>query len=133
MERVPEPELMDEAEQARAYAAAGAQLFVMDLLRPASPAEASDLVSRYAAGEPPVLQRDFHALLLAAYRIDEIEARLEATGLEGLAIEVVSDRHWIVHGRMPTAGAGRKVGTDGTSGVSGTSSTSSREEMEASR
>jgi SAM-dependent methyltransferase len=80
------------------YAAPGARLFVMDLLRPKGRDDAADLVARHAAGEPDVLQRDFYNSLLAAYRGDEVEAQLAGIGLEGLAVEVVSDRHWIAHG-----------------------------------
>jgi len=81
-------------------------VFVMDLLRPESPAAACEMVARYAADEPAVLRHDFHRSLLAAYRVDEVRAQLARVRLSGLAIEVVSDRHWIVHGAAPPA-AGR--------------------------
>jgi 2-polyprenyl-3-methyl-5-hydroxy-6-metoxy-1,4-benzoquinol methylase len=87
------------------HAAPGAGVFVMDLLRPESPAAAREMVARYAADEPRVLQHDFHRSLLAAYRVDEVRAQLARVRLSGLAVEVVSDRHWIVHGAAPpTAG-----------------------------
>ncbi len=86
--------------------AAGGQIFVMDLARPGSPAAGRDLVARYAAGEPEVLRRDFHASLLAAYRVDEISAQLAGVGLGHLTVEMVSDRHWIAHGSV----AGRRGG-----------------------
>ena len=38
--------------------------------------------------------------LLAAYEVAEIEAQLDRAGLSALSIEVVSDRHVIVWGRM---------------------------------
>jgi len=80
------------------WARHGASVFVMDLLRPPSVADARDFVARYAAGEPPVLQRDFHRSLLAAYRPDEVREQLERAALTHLELEVVSDRHFIVWG-----------------------------------
>ena len=85
------------------FAERNAPLFVMDLLRPASRDEAASLCQCYAAGEPPILQRDFEHSLLAAYRPDEVRAQLVEVGLGSLSVEVVSDRHLIVWGRMPTA------------------------------
>jgi ubiquinone/menaquinone biosynthesis C-methylase UbiE len=79
----------------------GATIFVMDLLRPNSVSDAQVLVDRYAAQAPSVLQRDFHASLLAAYRPDEIRRQLEAAGLGDLAVNIVSDRHVTVSGRLP--------------------------------
>ncbi len=78
----------------------GTLLFVMDLLRPASRAEAEALVAQYAADEPEVLRHDFFYSLLAAYRIAEVVAQLDAAGLPGLTVEAVSDRHLIVYGLL---------------------------------
>jgi SAM-dependent methyltransferase len=80
------------------FAAPGAGVFVMDLLRPASEGDAEALVARYAAGEAELLRRDFLHSLRAAYRPDEVRAQLARAGL-ALACEVVSDRHWIAWGR----------------------------------
>jgi SAM-dependent methyltransferase len=85
----------------RRFAAPGASVFVMDLLRPPSREAAHVLVTRYAAGEPELLRRDFFHSLLAAYQPDEVQGQLERAGLGGLGCEVVSDRHWIVWGRLP--------------------------------
>lgn len=82
----------------RAFAAPGAAVFVMDLLRPKSVEAARALVERYAAGEPDVLRRDFFHSLCAAYRLEEAQAQLRQAGLAGLACEVVSDRHFAVWG-----------------------------------
>jgi len=79
----------------------GAPLFVMDLLRPASREQAALLVDEYAADEPPVLRHDFFHSLLAAYRPGEVEAQLRLVGLADLSVEVVSDRHLLIYGRMP--------------------------------
>ncbi|MFN3397754.1 MAG: class I SAM-dependent methyltransferase [Sulfurimicrobium sp.] len=84
----------------RHVARRGAALLVMDLMRPASTAEAENLTRRYAADAPPVLQRDFHHSLLAAYRPDEVRQQLDAAGLEQLRVEAVSDRHLLVWGTI---------------------------------
>lgn len=82
----------------RAAARPGASVFVMDLMRPGSPEEANRLVEEHCANEPPILQRDFHHSLHAAYRVDEVQAQVAGAGLE-LQVRPVSDRHWIAWGR----------------------------------
>jgi len=84
----------------RAWGAPGAAVFVMDLLRPDSRARARELVDQYAAGEPEILRADFFHSLCAAYRPDEVRAQLAGAGLDALELEIVSDRHWIVWGRL---------------------------------
>lgn len=78
----------------------GAQILVMDLARPASPADAEALVQTHAADAPPVLQRDFYNSLLAAYTVEEVQAQLAANGLAGLSVTMVSDRHLAVRGQL---------------------------------
>lgn len=73
-------------------------VFVMDLMRPSSEAEARRLVDEYSRGEPEVLRRDFYNSLLAAYRPDEVREQLVRAGLTRLRVEAVSDRHWLVAG-----------------------------------
>jgi SAM-dependent methyltransferase len=85
----------------RHYGRPGAPVFVMDLARPASPAEAEALAARYAADEPAILRRDFHLSLLAAYRPDEVRAQLAASGLPHFSVRTVGDRHLTVQGRLP--------------------------------
>lgn len=84
----------------RRWGRAHAAVFVMDLRRPDSDAAVCDLVERYAAGEPEVLRCDFANSLRAAYRPDEVRTQLDAAGLAVLALEVVSDRHLIIWGRL---------------------------------
>ncbi len=81
----------------------GAQVLLMDLARPASPAEAEALVQTHAADAPPILQRDFYNSLLAAYTVAEVEAQLAANGLAELSVERVSDRHLAIRGRWGEA------------------------------
>lgn len=78
----------------------GGAIFVMDLLRPESCDAACRLVDTYAAGEPEGLRTDFYHSLLAAYRPAEVAEQLACAGLEGLRLEVISDRHWIAWGRL---------------------------------
>lgn len=79
----------------------GTIVFVMDLVRPGSMAEACALVAEHAAGEPPRLQGDFYNSLLSAFRPEEVEAQLVAAGLAFLTVERVSSRHLLVAGRAP--------------------------------
>ncbi len=77
-----------------------AAVFVMDLVRPSSPAAAMAIVDQYAADEPEILREDFFRSLCAAYRVEEIENQLERAGLRQLRVAMVSDRHWVVSGRL---------------------------------
>jgi SAM-dependent methyltransferase len=94
-----EPEALWES--AKRWGARGAQVFVGDLLRPASEAQAREIVAREVAREPETLRRDFFSSLCAAYTTDEVRAQLAAAGLAHFALETTSDRHWIAHGTMP--------------------------------
>lgn len=85
-------------EAVKAAARPGAPVFVMDLMRPGSEAQARALVEEHAAGEPEVLRRDFYHSLLAAYRVGEVRDQLAAAGLAGLSVRAVSDRHLVVAG-----------------------------------
>ena len=87
-------------ETVRQTAKPGAPVLVMDLMRPASFAEAGQLAGRYAADTPPLLQRDFHNSLLAAYRPEEVRAQLHAANLFGFRVEAVSDRHLLIWGNL---------------------------------
>ena len=87
----------------RQHGKPGAAVFVMDLQRPFSGAEVDDLVQRYAANEPPVLQRDFRHSLHAAYRPEEVRQQLRIAGLGELEVEVTSDRHLVIAGHVPVA------------------------------
>ena len=78
----------------------GCPVLVMDLMRPHDRETAHALVSEYSGDEPEILRQDFFNSLLAAYTPDEIEAQLHAAGLDQLKVEVVSDRHLLVSGRL---------------------------------
>jgi len=45
-----------------------------------------------------IRRRDFYNSLCAAFEPHEVEAQLTAAGLAGLAVDVISDHHLVVHG-----------------------------------
>lgn len=80
------------------WSGAHTDAFVMDLMRPSSPAQARSMVQQYSGGEPEILQTDFFNSLLAAFEPQEITAQLAMASLSQLQSEIVSDRHIIVWG-----------------------------------
>lgn len=78
----------------------GAAVLVMDLMRPDSQEDADALVAQYAQDAPPVLRRDFRASLCAAFTPEEVNDQLARAGLGRLRVDVVSDRHLAVRGRL---------------------------------
>ena len=98
LHHLPQPDTLWQA--VRQVAAPGAWIQVMDLDRPASAEQADALVKLHSGDEPEVLKTDFRNSLHAAWRVDEVRAQLERAGLP-LDCEKVSDRHWLVSGRMP--------------------------------
>lgn len=78
----------------------GAALYVMDLFRPESVEQAREIVETAAGGEAPILKEDFFNSLLAAFTPDEVRRQLDAAGLGRLGCEVISERHWLVGGRL---------------------------------
>lgn len=83
------------------WAAPGALVAVRDLRRPPSPEALQALVELHADGAPPVLRRDYAASLAAAFRPEEVEAQLAASGLGTLRVEPLDDRYLEVSGRLP--------------------------------
>ena len=77
-----------------------AGVLVMDLCRPDSPSHARERVELHAGGESPLLKQDFYNSLRAAFTPAEV-ARQLARQLPQLTCRVVSDRHWVVSGRLP--------------------------------
>jgi len=78
----------------------GAPVFIMDLMRPENEKSARDFMLKYTADESPLLQKDFYNSLLASYNEKEIGDQLRSMHLDFLNIEIVSDRHILVWGRM---------------------------------
>ena len=85
----------------------GTVVHVVDLRRPADDETVERLVDANAADEPEVLKDDFRRSLRAAYRPSEVTAQLTAAGLDDqLTVEVVSEHHLLVHGRLGPSRAG---------------------------
>lgn len=78
----------------------GAKIQIMDLLRPDTPSDAQRLVRLHARDAPAILRRDFYNSLRAAYTADEVSRQLAACELAPLTVEVLSDRHLLVSGRL---------------------------------
>jgi ubiquinone/menaquinone biosynthesis C-methylase UbiE len=75
----------------------GAAVYVMDLVRPDSQADAQAMVKDGAGSEDPILQRDFYNSLLAAFTLDEVRAQLRDAGLE-LSVTLAGVRHMLIKG-----------------------------------
>jgi len=80
------------------HAVRGTHIFIADLYRPQNKSGARQLVDRYAAAEPEVLRHDFYQSLCAAFEPGEIAEQLRAAGLHELSVDVITDRHLVVHG-----------------------------------
>lgn len=89
----------------RSLAAPGAVVVVRDLRRPESRAALDRLVARHAADAPDILRRDYHASLLAAFRVEEVEQQLREAGLEGWSVRPIEDRYLEVCGRFTASPA----------------------------
>ena len=118
--RLPDPELPDHAfdavvakdmlhhladphvlwREAKRLARPGGAIYVMDLVRPASLAEARRIVERVSPNEHPILKEDFHNSLCAAFTVEEVRRQLHAAGLP-LDVAQVSDRHLRASGLLP--------------------------------
>lgn len=75
----------------------GGAVFVVDLFRPASEAEARRIVEGAAADADPVLKEDFYNSLLAAFSLEEVAVQLADAGLP-LVPKQTSERHLTVTG-----------------------------------
>jgi SAM-dependent methyltransferase len=98
LHHLPRPQILWQS--VKQLARPGAVIQVMDLMRPDTGEEAQRLVNLHSADAPDILREDFYNSLLAAYTPWEVSEQLLAAGLDRLKIEIVSDRHWIVHGRV---------------------------------
>ncbi len=95
LHHLPDPQVL--WQEARRLAKPGAVIYVMDLLRPDSPAAAREIVERVSGGEHPLLKQDFYNSLCAAFTLDEVQAQLETARLP-LRVEQVSERHMRIRG-----------------------------------
>jgi ubiquinone/menaquinone biosynthesis C-methylase UbiE len=83
--------------EARRLARPGAVVYVMDLVRPDSPAAAREIVEQVSANEHPVLKEDFYNSLCAAFTIEEAREQIRQAGLP-LVVEQVTGRHMRIRG-----------------------------------
>ncbi len=83
------------------YAQTGTRVFVMDLLRPETTAQAAELVQTYASDEAEILRQDFYHSLCAAYSLDEVQGQLQRCSMDYCTLKQISDRHFIVYGVSP--------------------------------
>lgn len=77
-------------------------IVIQDLRRPANRATADRLIRKHARDADRLLQKLFHQSLLAAFTPEEVREQLALSGLSSLKVEVVSDRHLLVHGKKRT-------------------------------
>jgi ubiquinone/menaquinone biosynthesis C-methylase UbiE len=89
---IPEPGLVF-AEMVR-VAAAGATLFVRDLLRPPDAAALQALVATYAGGANDHQRQMFTDSLHAALTLEEVRALVAVCGFAPATVQQTSDRHW---------------------------------------
>jgi hypothetical protein len=79
----------------------GAFVLLRDLARPDTPDGVRAIVDKYASQESALLQEEFYRSLLASYALDELRVQLNRAQLNLLRVEMVSDRHLDVFGRLP--------------------------------
>jgi ubiquinone/menaquinone biosynthesis C-methylase UbiE len=86
--------------EVRRLAARGALVFLRDLARPPTDGAAGAIVQMHAGCESPMLQEEYYRSLVASYTPREVEAQLADAGLQGLQVEMSTDRHLDVFGRL---------------------------------
>ena len=79
----------------------GTIVYVMDLIRAESKEKAKQIVETVSGNESETLKQDFYNSLLAAFTLDEIKQQLTQANLDKkLTVEQVSERHFIVKGKL---------------------------------
>lgn len=84
----------------RQHSRRGTLVFIADLRRPTSRSRAREFERKYSGNEPEILRRDFFNSLLAAFTPAEVRRQLKSAGLAELKVEIISDRHLIVFGKI---------------------------------
>lgn len=75
-------------------------ILVQDLCRPASRSAARALERLHVREQSPLLRQLFYQSLLAAFTVAEVKEQLRTTGLRGLEVRKINDRHMVVRGRL---------------------------------
>lgn len=97
LHHLPDPQVMWRS--IRELGKPSAAVMVMDLVRPGSNLRAQELVDIHAYGAPDRIKEDFFHSLKAAFLPEEVEQQLAEAGLN-LEIELVSNRHMLIHGQL---------------------------------
>lgn len=84
----------------RRVARPGALVFLRDLARPEDAVAARRVVKTYSGNESMLLQEEFYRSLLAAYTPEELRDQLATAGIRGLLVQMVTDRHLDIVGRL---------------------------------
>lgn len=70
------------------------RILIRDLVRPDSEADLAALAEKYSAGWSPLQRRLYADSLHAALSLEEVRGYAAASGLRGVRVEQVTDRHW---------------------------------------
>ena len=85
--------------EARRLGKAGAVIYVMDLIRPATPERARQIVEAVTPDEHPILKDDFFNSLCAAFTIEEVTSQLREAALP-LKVVQISSLHMLIKGTL---------------------------------
>jgi ubiquinone/menaquinone biosynthesis C-methylase UbiE len=97
LHHLPDPmALWNEAER---LGKTGAVVYVMDLIRPATPERARQIVEAVTPDEHPILKEDFFNSLCAAFTIEEATGQLREAGLP-LEVVRISSLHMLIKGTL---------------------------------
>jgi ubiquinone/menaquinone biosynthesis C-methylase UbiE len=69
-------------------------ILIRDLIRPENEADVQKLVAIYASGWSALQTRLFADSLRAALTVDEVRQMLKDTGVTGVTVTQITDRHW---------------------------------------
>jgi len=83
--------------EARRLGKAGAVIYVMDLIRPATPERARQIVETVTPDEHPILKDDFFNSLCAAFTVEEVTQQLKEARLP-LKVVQISGLHMLIKG-----------------------------------
>lgn len=95
LHHLPEPMVL--WNEAKRLGRAGAAIYVMDLIRPATVQDARSIVEAVAPNEHSLLKEDFYNSLCAAFTVEEARIQIKQAALS-LDVIQVSDRHMLIKG-----------------------------------
>ncbi|MBB4010405.1 class I SAM-dependent methyltransferase [Allorhizobium taibaishanense] len=86
--------------QIRRITKSGAHVFVRDLRRPDSEAEAQAIIDRNIPNESEVVRTHYFSSLLSSYTVAEVRAQLQEANLSSLEVIELADRYLSVQGKV---------------------------------